>query len=86
MMVQAPGWTVPIKLMAWALSYGACLGGNATLVGSAANVVACGISKQRGYPISMKSFSRLGLPIMLISVMSVYIYSLIRFVAIGNFE
>lgn len=77
------GLKVPIKMMAWSLSFGACLGGNATLVGAAANVVACGVAQQKGYPIKMLEFSKVGLPFMLVNVTMVYCYSLFAFVAGG---
>lgn len=36
----ADGLQVPIKALAWSLLFGATLGGNFTVVGSASNVVA----------------------------------------------
>ena len=35
----------------WALAFGACLGGNGTLIGASANVVTAGMSEEAGYPI-----------------------------------
>jgi len=52
----------------WALSLGACLGGNATLIGASANVVVAGISERMGYPISFKEFFKYGAPIAFFSV------------------
>jgi len=52
----------------WALSLGACLGGNGTLVGASANVVVAGVSERMGYPISFLDFTKRGLPVMLLSV------------------
>ncbi len=49
----------------WALSIGACLGGNGTLVGASANLVAVGIAGRAGVEISFKSFLRQGMPFML---------------------
>ncbi|MFH0910780.1 MAG: ArsB/NhaD family transporter, partial [Planctomycetota bacterium] len=46
----------------WALALGACLGGNLTPVGAAANLVICDISGKNGYPISFGRFFRWGLP------------------------
>ena len=66
--------------MAYSLVFGACLGGNSTLVGSAANVVACGIAKQRGHLIRMKDFSKIGVPVTLVNIAAVYVYCLLRFV------
>ncbi len=46
------------------MMYGATLGGNGTLVGASANIVAAGISEQHGKPISFQRFLYYGLPTM----------------------
>lgn len=60
----------------WALSLGACLGGNATLVGASANLVMAGLAEKAGRPITFGTFLRKGIPITLatLSVSSVYLY------------
>jgi Na+/H+ antiporter NhaD/arsenite permease-like protein len=60
----------------WALALGACLGGNGTLVGASANVVAAGIAERRNEPISFWGFTRVGLPftIMTLVVASLYVW------------
>jgi len=60
----------------WALSLGACLGGNGTLVGASANVVVASMAAQRGHKISFLKFMAIAFPLMLISILlcSVYIY------------
>jgi len=60
----------------WALSLGACLGGNGTFIAAAANLVGVNILKRQGRIITFKDFFRVGLPIMLISIIlsSVYLY------------
>ncbi|HMM07058.1 MAG TPA: ArsB/NhaD family transporter [Clostridiales bacterium] len=63
----------------WALSLGACLGGNGTLIGASANVVLSGISSKHGYPITFISFLKIGMPMMLISVVIATAYLLLRF-------
>ena len=59
----------------WALAFGACLGGNGTLIGASANVVTAGMSEEAGYPISFNEFFKAGFPVMLmtISIMTGYI-------------
>ncbi|HIC96473.1 TPA: hypothetical protein EYP12_07610 [Candidatus Bipolaricaulota bacterium] len=52
----------------WALSLGACLGGNGTLVGASANVVVAGISENMGHPISFLGFMKEGLPFTFVSL------------------
>ncbi|KAM3955657.1 P protein-like [Aphomia sociella] len=49
----------------WALVYGACLGGNGTLIGASANVVCAGIAEQHGYKLTYSRFFRVGFPIMI---------------------
>ena len=63
----------------WAISLGACLGGNGTLIGASANVVLSGISAKHGYPITFVQFLKVGIPIMLISVALTSVYLLLRF-------
>ncbi len=52
----------------WALSLGACLGGNGTMIGASANVVTMGIAESKGYKISFGRFMKVAFPYMLISV------------------
>ena len=63
----------------WALSLGACLGGNGTLVGASANVVLSGISKRNGYEITFGQYFKIGFPIRLISVIISTVYLIIKF-------
>ena len=44
--------TSQVGLMAWALSLGTDLGGNATPIGASANVVGTSVAAKGGYPIS----------------------------------
>lgn len=44
----------------WALSLGACFGGNGTLIGASANVISVGISKRSDFPISFWTFTKYG--------------------------
>jgi len=44
----------------WALSLGACLGGNGTLIGASANVVSAGLSAKSGHPITFWDFTKYG--------------------------
>lgn len=60
----------------WALSLGACLGGNGTLIGASANVVVAGMAEERGHHISFKKYLKVGFPIMLVSILicTAYLY------------
>jgi len=51
----------PDNALWYALGMGAVLGGNATAIGASANVVALGIAKRYGHPISFWTFTRYGL-------------------------
>ncbi len=46
----------------WSLALGACLGGNATIIGASANVVMVRISERNNYPISFGKFLTYGVP------------------------
>ena len=50
-----------IQPLWWALSLGTCLGGNGTLVGASANIVAVGIANRNGYKISFMDYTKIGL-------------------------
>lgn len=63
----------------WALSLGACLGGNGTLIGASANVVLTGISSKNGHPITYMEFLKIGFPVMILSLIICTIYMLIRY-------
>ena len=63
----------------WALSLGACLGGNGSLIGASANVVLAGVSAKNGYPITFMQYLRVGFPMMLLSVAISTVYLLLRF-------
>lgn len=63
----------------WSLALGACLGGNATIVGASANVIAVGLSEKSGYPITFRRFMLYGMPLMLQSMVICTIYILLRY-------
>lgn len=60
----------------WCLSLGACLGGNMTIIGAAANVIVSETSAHNGHPIPFMKFLKYGIITMIISlaISSVYIY------------
>ncbi len=75
--MQADG--MDVTALWWALSLGACLGGNGTLIGASANVVLSGISAKHGHPITFARYLKIGYPMMLMSVVISTVYLLIRF-------
>ncbi len=52
----------------WALALGADFGGNGTLIGSSAGIIAAGISEKHGHPISFNRWIRVGFPFMIMTV------------------
>ena len=75
--MQAQG--VDVTPIWWATSLGACLGGNGTLIGASANIVLSNVGDKNGYPISFKSYFKIGFPIMLLSIVISTFYLLICF-------
>eukprot|EP01002_Notosolenus_urceolatus_P002784 NODE_1731_length_1317_cov_9.432177_g1441_i0.p1 GENE.NODE_1731_length_1317_cov_9.432177_g1441_i0~~NODE_1731_length_1317_cov_9.432177_g1441_i0.p1 ORF type:complete len:428 (+),score=101.94 NODE_1731_length_1317_cov_9.432177_g1441_i0:3-1286(+) len=73
---------LPLKPLIWSLAFGTCFGGNGTLIGASANVVACGLSEAAGYPITFNRFTRTGMPTMIVSIIVVTVYLLVFHVAI----
>mgnify|MGYP001100006338 CR=1 FL=1 len=63
----------------WALSLGACPGGNMTLIGASANVVVAGISSRSGHPIGFLRFMKYGVPMTLMSLAISTVYLYLRF-------
>lgn len=58
----ATSMNVTPELYDFALLIGSCLGGNLTPFGASANVVAMGILKKEGHPISFSGFLKIGAP------------------------
>ena len=61
----------------WALAFGACFGGNGTMIGASANVVTLGISESAGYPIRFFQFMKIAFPFMLLSVVVANVWLLL---------
>jgi len=66
--------SLPMEPTWWALSLGACLGGNGTLIGASANVVVAGIAEKYGDRISFIDYLKIGFPMMLVSVLLAMVY------------
>jgi Na+/H+ antiporter NhaD/arsenite permease-like protein len=58
----------------WALSLGACLGGNGTLIGASANLTVAGIGERAGVPFRFLTFMKVAFPLMLISIVISHVY------------
>ena len=53
----------------WCLSLGACLGGNLTIIGAAANVIVSENAAAEGHPIAFLRFLKYGIGVVVISLL-----------------
>jgi Na+/H+ antiporter NhaD/arsenite permease-like protein len=63
----------------WALSLGACLGGNGTLVGASANLIVAGIAERNGVPFRFLPFLKVAFPLMILQVLISTLYVWMRY-------
>ncbi len=63
----------------WALALGTCLGGNGTLIGASANIVAVGIANRNGFHISFKEYTKSGGIFALLAIVISTAYILMRY-------
>ncbi len=77
--VKSLGQAMPVQPLWWSLALGACLGGNATLVGASANVVVASLAERSGYPISFELFLRYGVITTLLSLVLATLYVWLRY-------
>ncbi len=63
----------------WALSLGACLGGNLTIIGAAANVIVSETATVKGHPISFMRFMKYGALATFISLALSSVYLFVRY-------
>ncbi|NJK33633.1 MAG: ArsB/NhaD family transporter [Oscillatoriales cyanobacterium SM2_2_1] len=80
-LMTAAAPTVPVAVLPlfYGLLYGVSLGGNGSLIGASANIVAAGISEQHGRRISFNTFLRYGLPLTILQLVATSIYLLFQF-------
>ena len=67
-LIKAMGGSLNVYPLWWALSLGACLGGNGTAIGASANVVVIGIAEREGVKITFGDFLKIGMFIMMATV------------------
>ncbi|WLD92216.1 ArsB/NhaD family transporter [Alkalihalobacillus sp. AL-G] len=63
----------------WSLALGACLGGNATLIGASANVIVAGMAMKSKQSFSFIQFLLIGFPVVIVSLVIATIYILLRY-------
>ena len=75
-LVESMGLVMPAEVLWWSLALGACLGGNFTLVGAAANVVVASLAEKSGHKIDFWTFFKYGASTTVVSLAigSVYIW------------
>ena len=56
------------RVLWWALSLGACLGGNGTPIGASANVTALGLAEREGVRITFREFMATGMRVMVFTL------------------
>jgi Na+/H+ antiporter NhaD/arsenite permease-like protein len=78
-LVQSLGQAMPAEPLWWSLALGACLGGNFTLVGAAANVVVASMAEKSGHPISFAVFLKYGVLTTVISLVIASGYLWLRY-------
>ncbi len=67
------------NILYWSLILGADLGGNSTILGSAASIVAVGLLAQAGYRLSFGRFMRDGVPVVIATLLSATVWLLVRY-------
>jgi len=62
------GQGIEATFLWWALAFGACLGGNGTLIGASANLVALGLLEKEKFHLSFMEYFKVGFPLMIFQV------------------
>lgn len=70
-------YTTPIW---WSLSLGACLGGNLTIIGAAANVIVSENAAKEGHPIAFMRFMKYGVAVVAMSLIISTVYINLKFI------
>jgi Na+/H+ antiporter NhaD/arsenite permease-like protein len=70
---------IAIEPLWWSLALGACLGGNATIIGASANVVVANLAARAGHPIPFRTFARYGVVIVVESLVIASAYVWLRY-------
>lgn len=73
-MAPSMGGEAGVMPLWWALSLGACLGGNGTLVGASANLTVAGLAEREGVHFRFLTYTKLAFPLMLASVAVAHVY------------
>jgi len=68
------------RVLWWALSLGACLGGNGTPIGASANVTTLGLAEREGIRIGFREFMATGMRVMVVTLLvsTVFLYGYVH--------
>ncbi|RWS07428.1 P-like protein, partial [Dinothrombium tinctorium] len=80
-LAESKDFNLPMTPLIYALAFGACLGGNGTLIGASANVVCAGVAEQHGYRFTFMDFFKIGFPVMLVTTIISNAYLLLCHIA-----
>jgi Na+/H+ antiporter NhaD/arsenite permease-like protein len=73
-MAPAYGGADKIEPLWWCLALGACLGGNGTLIGAAANLTVAGIAERNGVPFRFLTYILYAAPMTVVSIAICHAY------------
>ncbi len=79
LIIKSGGTVDASNPLLWALAFGACLGGNGTIIGASANIVVAKIGMRNGYPITFGKFLVYGVPYTIQAVIIALIYMWLRY-------
>ncbi len=78
-LVKSMGLVMPVSVLWWSLALGACLGGNLTLVGAAANVIVASLAEKAGHKIGFWTFFKYGASVTMMSLTVASLYVWVRY-------
>ncbi len=78
-LVEQMGAVMPVSVLWWSLALGACLGGNLTLVGAAANVIVASLAEKSGHKIGFWVFFKYGASVTMMSLVVASLYIWLRY-------
>ncbi|MCE5279350.1 MAG: SLC13 family permease [Planctomycetaceae bacterium] len=61
---------MPVPLLMFGMLVGSCLGGNITPIGASANIVAVGMLRKQGMPVTFRRFMAIGIPFTIAAVLA----------------
>ncbi|KAL4423292.1 hypothetical protein ABPG77_004561 [Micractinium sp. CCAP 211/92] len=77
--LASAGLGLELPPLAWALNFGACFGGNATLIGASANIVTATLAERAGHHITFLKWLKTGVPVTVVSVAMADVWMILRF-------